>query len=55
MAQLDACPTEDQEVVGLTLPDRQHSFLEIYHEIFSMADSKWAADSFRRKNVHNTG
>ena len=25
----------DQEVQGLTLPGRQHSFMEIDHEIFS--------------------
>ena len=30
MAQLDVSPTGDQKVVG-----RQHSFLEIDHEIFS--------------------
>ena len=36
MAQLDARPTADQEVAGLTPPGRQHSFLEIDHEMFSM-------------------
>ena len=36
MAQLDAHPTGDQEVVGLTPPGRQHSFMEIDHGIFSM-------------------
>ena len=28
-------PTGDQEVAGLTPPYRQHSFVEIDHEIFS--------------------
>ena len=32
--QLDACPTGDQEVAELTLPDQQHSFMEIDHDIF---------------------
>ena len=36
MAQLDALPTGDQEVVGSIPPVRQHSFLEIDHEIFSL-------------------
>ena len=35
MAQLDARPTGDQEDAGLTTPGRQHSFVEIDHEIFS--------------------
>ena len=35
-AQLDACPTGDQEVGDLTPPDRQHSFVEIDHEILSL-------------------
>ena len=35
MAQLDARLNGDQEVAGLTPPGRQHSFLEIDHEIFS--------------------
>ena len=35
VAQLDARPTEDQEVAGSTPPGRQHSFMEIDHEIFS--------------------
>ena len=40
---------------------RQHSFMEIDHEIFSTvifslsADSRRAVVSFWRKNVHNTG
>ena len=29
MAQLDARPTDDQEVAGSTPPGRQHSFVEI--------------------------
>ena len=33
MAQLDACQTDDQEVVGLSPPGRQPSFVEIDHEI----------------------
>ena len=39
-------------------PDRQHSFMEIDHEIFSTvilalsADSRKADVGFRRKNVH---
>ena len=36
MAQLDTRPTGDQEVAGPTPPGRQHSFLEIDHEIFPM-------------------
>ena len=36
MAQLDAHPTGDQEVVGSTQLGRQHSIMEIDHEIFSM-------------------
>ena len=35
MAELDARPTGDQEVVSSTPPGRQHSFVEIDHEIFS--------------------
>ena len=39
---------------------RQHSFMEIDHEIFSMvllpsADLRRAVVSFWQKNVHNTG
>ena len=43
------------------LRGRQHSFVEIDHEIFSMVIlslpliSRRAVVSFRRKNVHNTG
>ena len=37
MAQLDACPTGDQEVAGVTLLSGwQHSFMEMDHEILSM-------------------
>ena len=36
MAQLDACPTGDQEVLGLiSIRVWQHSFVEIDYEIFS--------------------
>ena len=35
MAQLDARPIGDQEIAGSTPPSRQHSFVEIDHEIFS--------------------
>ena len=36
MAQLDAGPTEDQEIAGSTPSGWQHSFVEIDHEILSM-------------------
>ena len=36
MAQLDACPTGDQEVGGSTPAGQQHSFMEIDHEMFSV-------------------
>ena len=36
VAQLDVHPTEDQEVAGSTTAGRQHSFVEIDQEIFSM-------------------
>ena len=61
VAQLDLRPTGDQEVASSTPPDRQHSFLRIDNEIFSMvyslssADSRRAIVSFCLKNVHNTG
>ena len=35
VAQLDARPTGDQEVAGSTPAGRQHSFVEIDHEIYS--------------------
>ena len=37
MVQLDARPTGDQEVADRPPPDRQHSFVEIDHEIISTA------------------
>ena len=37
MAQLDARPTDDREVAGSIPNGRQHSFVEIDHEIFSTA------------------
>ena len=37
MAQSDARPTADQEVAGSSpCPVRQHSFMEIDHEIFTI-------------------
>ena len=36
MALLDAHPTGEQAVAGSTPPGRQHLFMEIDHEIFSM-------------------
>ena len=35
VAQLDGSPTGDQEVGVPPLPGRQHSYVEIVHEIFS--------------------
>ena len=35
VAQLDAHPTGDQKLQVRPLPGRQHSFVEIDHEIFS--------------------
>ena len=35
VAHLDASSTGHQEVAGSTPPGRQHSFVEIDHEIFS--------------------
>ena len=60
MAQLDAHPTGDQEVAGSVPPDRQHSFVEIDHEIFfrvilSLPELRRAVVIFWRKNMHNTG
>ena len=34
MAQFDVRPTGDQEIAGSFPPGRQHSFVEIYHELF---------------------
>ena len=36
MAQLDACPTGDKEVAVSIPPGRQHPFVAIDHEVFSM-------------------
>ena len=62
VAQLEARPTGDQAVASSTPPGRQHSFVEIDHEInifhghsLPSADSRKAVVSFWRKNVHNTG
>ena len=61
MAQLDACPTGDQEVAG-SIPAEVGSILsgrlimKYFLRSFSpSADSRWAVVSFWRKNVHNTG
>ena len=56
MAQLDARPTEDQEVTGST----HAKAVEIDHEIFStvilsLPLIQEAVISFWQKNVHNTG
>ena len=66
MAQLDARPTGDHEVAGSTttpLPHRgrQHSFVEIDHEIFStvilslslIQEGQLSVSG--EINVHNTG
>ena len=60
MAQLDAHPIGVQEVAGSVPPDRQHSFVEIDHEIFSkvilsLPDLRRAVVIFWQKNMHNTG
>ena len=60
MALLDARLTGDQEVAGSTMPDRQYSFVEIDHEIFSTvilssADSRKTVVSFWQKNGQSTG
>ena len=36
VAQLDIRPTGNREVASSTPAGRQHSFVEIYHEIFSV-------------------
>ena len=41
VAQLDACPTGDQEVAGSTPTGQKHSFVEIDHEIFLVILSHW--------------
>ena len=60
VAQLDAPSDWRPEGRGFNpCWGRQHSFLEIDHEVFSTvilsADSRRAVVSFWRKNVHNTG
>ena len=61
VAQLDARSDWRPEGHGFhPSRGRQHSFVEIDHEIFSTvilpsADSRRAVVSFWRKNVHNTG
>ena len=61
VAQLDACPTGNQEVMVLTPAGSATFFLEINHEIFSkvilspFANSRMAVVSFWWKNVLNTG
>ena len=51
VAQLDAHPTGNQEVAGLTLSGWQLYFAEIDHEIFSTVILSLPL----RKNAHNTG
>ena len=55
VSQLGVRPTGDQEVVGSTPPGRQHSFVEIDHEIQSFSPFRWFKKGSWRKNVHNTG
>ena len=61
VALLNACPTGDQEFVVLTQPGRQHSLVEIDHEIFSTVIlpppliQEGQVVSFCQKNMHNTG
>ena len=60
MAQFDAGSTGDQEVAGWPPPGRQHSCVEIDHEIFStviltLLLIQEAQLSVSLKNVHNTG
>ena len=61
LAQLDAPSDWRPGGRGFNpLRGRQHSFVEIDHEIFSchslpFADSRRAVVSFWRKNVHNLG
>ena len=61
VAQLDARPTGDQEVVGST-PPRSATFFRgdwswniFYGYSLPSADSRRAVVSFWQKNVHNTG
>ena len=60
LAQLDACPTEDQEVAGST-PAKSATFFRgdwsqniFYSHSHPSDDSRRAAVSFWQKNVHNT-
>ena len=55
VAQLDARPTGDQEVAGRPPLDRQHSFVEIGHEIFSMVILSLPPIQEGQLSVHNTG
>ena len=61
VAQLDAHPTGDQEVAGLTPAGSATFFcgdLVMKYFLWSFshyADSRRAGVSFWRKNVHNTG
>ena len=69
MAQLDARSTGDQEVAGSSPPGRQHSFMDIDHEIFStvilslplIQEGQLSVSGKRmytilwQKNMHNTG
>ena len=61
VAQLDAQPTGDQEIVGSTPLGWQYSFLEIDHEIFStvilslLPIQEGQLSVSGEKNVHNTG
>ena len=61
VAQLDARPTEDQEVAGLTPAGWETFFREawswntFYGHSLPSTDSRRAFVSFWRKNVHNTG
>ena len=59
VAQLDACPTGDQEIAGLNLAESATFFrgdfiMKYFLRSFSLsADSRKAVVSFRQKNVHN--
>ena len=57
MAQLDACPTGNQEVAGSTpaAVGNIRSWNIFYGHSLPSADLKRAVVSFWQKNVHNTG
>ena len=60
VAQLDARPTEDQEVAGLTPAGSAKFFrgdlmVKYFLWSFPSADSRRAVVSFLRKNMPNTG